>query len=235
MIDVTPFEKLGAFRNEWLDTHHHFSFADYHDPNRMGWGALRVWNDDEIEPGTGFGMHPHRDMEIVTYVRKGAITHRDSLGNEGVTQAGDVQVMSAGTGITHAEVNAGADKVVLFQIWILPDRRGVKPRWETRQFPKQARQGRLMALASGRPEDAAAGAMAIHQNAAILGATLAAGETLVHKLAPGRRAYLVPTVAGVTVNGVAVPARAGAAVAGEAELTIRAGQATEIIVADVPW
>ena len=218
MIDVTPFDKLGAFRNEWLDTHHHFSFADYHDPNRMGWGALRVWNDDEIRPGTGFGMHPHRD----------------NLGNEGVTQAGDVQVMSAGTGIMHAEVNAGAEMVVLFQIWILPDRRGVKPRWETRQFPRQTRQGRLVALASGRPEDAEAGAMTIHQNAAILGASLARGETLAHRLAPGRHAYLVPTAAALKVNGVDVPARAGAAITGESELTIQASQATEIIVADVP-
>ena len=233
MIDVTPFEKLGAFRNEWLDTHHHFSFADYHDPNRMGWGALRVWNDDEIEPGTGFGMHPHRDMEIITYVRRGAITHRDNLGNEGVTGPGDVQVMSAGTGITHAEVNAGSEKVVLFQIWIMPDRRGVKPRWETRQFPKHGRLGKLLPLASGRPEDAGAGAMMIHQNAAILGATLAAGETLVHKFAPGRKAYLVQTTGRLTVNGVDVPARAGVAVTGESALTIRADQPTEIIVADV--
>ncbi|MGQ0674523.1 MAG: pirin family protein [Rhodospirillales bacterium] len=231
MIDVRPFEKLGAFRNEWLNARHHFSFADYRDPERMGWGALRVWNDDQIAPGTGFGMHGHRDMEIVTYVRRGAITHRDNLGNEGVTAAGDVQVMSAGTGILHSEVNAGAEPCLLFQIWILPRSRGVKPRWETRRFPGAGRNGRLVALASGRAEDK--DAMAIHADAAILGATLGAGEAATHVLAPGRRAYIVPTLARLTINGVAVPARAGAAIADLPLITIQASQPTEIIVADV--
>lgn len=232
MIEVIPFESLGRFRNEWLNARHHFSFGEYMDPNRMGWGALRVWNDDQISPGTGFGMHGHRDMEIVTYVRKGAITHRDNLGNEGQTAAGDVQVMSAGTGIMHAEMNMGAEPCLLFQIWILPARKGVKPRWETRAFPRGSRQENLVPLASGRPGDQ--GAMMIHQDAAILGATLAGGESLTHRIAPGRHVYLVPTVGAVTVNGIEVPARAGAAIAGESELAIRAGQPTEIIVADVP-
>lgn len=231
MIEVRPFENLGKFRNEWLNARHHFSFADYHDPARMGWGTLRVWNDDQIAPGTGFGMHGHRDMEIVTYVRRGAITHRDDLGNAGVTAAGDVQVMSAGTGIMHSEVNLGAEPCLLFQIWIQPQRRGVKPRWETRQFPSGGRQGRLIALASGRPADA--GAMAIHADAAILGATLGAGEAVVHGLAAGRNAYVVPTLGAVTINGVEVPARAGAAIADEAEISIKASQPTEIVVADV--
>ncbi len=232
MIEVIPFEKLGAFRNEWLNARHHFSFGEYHDPTRMGWGALRVWNDDQIAPGTGFGMHGHRDMEIVTYVRRGAITHRDNLGNEGMTAAGDVQVMSAGTGIMHAEVNAGAEPCLLFQIWIQPKLRGVKPRWETRQFPRGERQGKLLPLASGRAEDT--GAMTIHADAAILGATLGAGQSVNHVLGTGRRAYIVPTQAGVTINGIEVPARAGAAVADEASIIIKASQPTEIIVADVP-
>src|SRR5262245_38355132 len=131
---VTPFEQLGRFQNDWLNARHHFSFGSYHDPDRMGWGALRVWNDDTIRPGTGFDPHPHQDMEIITYVRKGAITHRDNLGNEGRTEAGDVQVMSAGTGIVHAEFNLEKVETQLFQIWILPNRRGVAPRWETRRF-----------------------------------------------------------------------------------------------------
>jgi redox-sensitive bicupin YhaK (pirin superfamily) len=231
MIEVRPFEKLGAFRNEWLNARHHFSFADYHHPARMGWGTLRVWNDDQIAPGTGFGMHGHRDMEIVTYVRRGAITHRDNLGNEGVTAAGDVQVMSAGTGIMHSEVNCGAEPCLLFQIWIQPRRLGVKPRWETRQFPRGGRQGRLVALASGRPADA--GAMAIHADAAILGATLAGGESVAYTLAAGRRAYVVPTLGALAINGVEVPARAGAAIANETEIAIKASQPTEIVVADV--
>ena len=124
MIELRPFTTLGAANHGWLDAHHHFSFAEYHEPARMGWGALRVWNDDTIAPGTGFPTHPHRDMEIVTYVRTGAITHRDSLGNEGRTEAGDVQVMSAGTGIRHSEYNLEDVDTTLFQIWIMPDRDG---------------------------------------------------------------------------------------------------------------
>jgi quercetin 2,3-dioxygenase len=127
MIQLRPFDTLGAFRNEWLNAHHHFSFGGYHDTDRMGLGRLRVWNDDEVAPGTGFDPHPHRDMEIVTFIREGAITHRDNLGNEGRTEAGDVQVMHAGTGITHAEYNLEKVPTRLFQIWILPDRRGVAP------------------------------------------------------------------------------------------------------------
>lgn len=232
MIEVRPFDGLGHFRNEWLDTHHHFSFDTYVDRRRMGWGPLRVWNDDLIAPGTGFGMHGHRDMEIITYVREGAISHRDSLGNEGRTVAGDVQVMSAGTGIMHAEFNQDADPVLLFQIWIMPDRQGIKPRWETRQFPRQARHGRLTALASGRPGDT--DAIPIHQDAALLGANLAAGETVTYEMERGRRAYVVPTVAPVIINSVEVPPRAGVAIAGETTLRIQAMLPTELILADLP-
>ena len=136
MIQLRSFDSLGAFRNEWLNAHHHFSFGGYHDSQRMGLGGLRVWNDDEVAPGTGFDPHPHRDMEIVTYIREGAITHRDNLGNEGRTEAGDVQVMHAGTGIVHAEYNKEDVPTRLFQIWIMPDKRGVAPGWGTRSFPR---------------------------------------------------------------------------------------------------
>ena len=152
MIDIRPFSSLGAFRNEWLNARHHFSFGQYHDPQRMGLGALRVWNDDEVAPGTGFGAHPHKDMEIITFVRQGAITHQDSLGNEGATRAGDVQVMHAGTGITHAELNKESEATRLFQIWILPDETGVKPGWGAKEFPREPGQG-LQILASGRAAD----------------------------------------------------------------------------------
>ena len=165
MIEVRPFAGLGAFRNEWLDSHFHFSFAEYHDPERMGFGGLRVWNDDQIAPGTGFDPHPHRDMEIITYVRQGAITHRDSLGNEGRTEAGDVQVMHAGTGIVHAEYNRDDQPTTLFQIWIQPNRRGVAPGWETREFPKNG--GGFSVLASGRSGDAGSGALPLYADAAI--------------------------------------------------------------------
>ena len=234
MIEVRPRKDLGTFRNDWLESRFHFSFAAYHDPARMNWGALRVWNDDRVKAGNGFGMHPHRDMEIVTYVRSGAITHTDSLGNCGRTEAGDVQVMSAGTGITHAEHNLEDADTTLFQIWILPDARGHAPGWATRRFPKGADDGRLVVLASGRATDRGSGALPIHQDAAVLGATLRAGETVRHPLGPGRKAYLVPADGRVTVNGTALGPGDGAAIADESALAIIADSAAEIVLVDVP-
>ena len=149
MIDIRPFEGLAHRDHGWLDTRFHFSFADYHDPERMGWGRIRVWNDDKIAPKSGFPPHPHRDMEIITFVRTGAITHKDSLGNTGKTGAGDVQVMSAGTGVTHAEYNLEDEDTSLFQIWILPDRAGEAPDWGQREFPRGDRSGKFEVLASG--------------------------------------------------------------------------------------
>lgn len=231
MIDVRPFARLGAFQNEWLNTHHHFSFADYHDPARMGFGRLRVWNDDEIAAGTGFDPHPHRDMEIVTYVRTGAITHRDSLGNEGRTDAGDVQVMHAGTGIVHAEYNQAQTPTTLFQIWILPDRRGVAPGWDTSRFPNAG--GGLTVLASGRAADAARGALPLYADAALLAGTLTKGETVRVPLEAGRGAYLVPASGTVSVNGVAVGTRDGVAVRDEPALVITANDDAELVLVDV--
>lgn len=231
MIDVRPFARLGAYQNDWLNTHHHFSFADYYDPARMGFGRLRVWNDDEIAAGTGFDPHPHRDMEIVTYVRTGAITHRDSLGNEGRTEAGDVQVMHAGTGIVHAEYNLAPTPTTLFQIWILPDRHGVAPGWDTRRFPKLG--GGLSVLASGRDADAASDALHLYADAAVVAGTLAKGETVRVPLAAARAAYLVPASGSVSINGVAVGARDGVAVTGEPELVITANDDAEVVLVDV--
>jgi hypothetical protein len=231
MIEVRPFERLGRFDNDWLNARYHFSFSQYHDPARMGWGALRVWNDDRIRPQTGFPPHGHRDMEIITYVRSGRVTHRDHLGNEGVTEAGDVQVMSAGRGIQHEEWNQDDDAVELFQIWIVPNAGGVAPRWETRQFPKGDRAGQLVALASGRSGDE--GALMIHQDAAILGATLAAGQTVTHQLGGGRKAYLVAAKGRLKVNGKEAKARDGVAVTDEREITIEALEDSELLLADL--
>jgi len=155
MIELRPFEKLGKSDHGWLKANFHFSFADYRDPKRVHWGALRVWNNDRIAPDTGFPPHPHRDMEIVTYVIKGAVTHQDHLGNQGRTEAGQIQVMSAGQGIQHAEYNRETAETELFQIWILPNKQGVPARWETVQFPAEARDGKLVPLASGRGHEGA--------------------------------------------------------------------------------
>jgi redox-sensitive bicupin YhaK (pirin superfamily) len=173
MIELRPFDSLGGADHGWLKAKHHFSFADYRDPHRMNWGALRVWNDDAIAPNSGFPPHPHADMEIVTYVREGAITHQDSLGNVGRTEAGDVQVMSAGTGIVHAEYNREPGETRLFQIWIQPNRHGRTPQWGAKPFPKGDRAGRFVAMASG--DEADTEALPISADARVLGATLKAG------------------------------------------------------------
>lgn len=230
MIQVQPFASLGRFRNDWLDARYHFSFGDYRDPTRMGAGALRVWNDDAIAAGRGFDPHPHRDMEIVTFVREGAITHKDSLGNEGRTEAGDVQVMHAGTGIVHAEYNLEPGTTRLFQIWIIPGRRGVQPGWGTRKFPRQG--GGLVALADGRAV-ADGSALPLHADAAVLAATLEKGQAVTHALPPGRVAYLVPSSGRVTVNGTAVNTRDGATIADEGMLTITAEEDAEVVLVDV--
>jgi len=232
MIHVTPVERLGAFKNDWLDARHHFSFASYYDPARMGFGPLRVWNDDRIAAGTGFDMHGHRDMEIITYVRRGAITHTDHLNNIGRTAAGDVQVMSAGRGIMHAEHNRESETTELFQIWIEPARRGVAPAWAARQFPKDGRSGRLLPLASGRIRDE--GVLPIHQDATLFGASMAAGQGLEVDIEPGRIVYLVPSVGSLVINGVAVPHRAGVAIADETRLSISGPDAFDLVLADLP-
>ena len=230
MIDVRPFASLGHADHGWLNARHHFSFADYRDRARMGWGAIRVWNDDEIAARSGFPPHPHADMEIVTYVRDGAITHQDSLGNQGRTGAGDVQVMSAGTGVRHAEYNLEDEKTTLFQIWVETDRRGAEPSWGARQFPKDARAGGFVTLASGFEEDG--DALRINAAARVMGATLGEGESAVLTLDPARHVYLVPLGAAVEVNGRRAEPRDGVAVTGEARLEIRALGEAEIVLVD---
>jgi redox-sensitive bicupin YhaK (pirin superfamily) len=230
MIERRPFASLGGDKLDWLDTHHHFSFAGYHDPARMGWGALRVWNDDEIAAGTGFAPHGHADMEIITYVRRGAISHEDSLGNKGRTVAGDVQVMSAGSGIRHAEYNHESAPTRIFQIWIVPTRKGGSPSWGTRPFPEAGRAGRFVALASGDAADSEA--LPIRTDARVLGARLKAGESIEYALRPGRHAYLVPASGALTVNEVRIAEGDGAAIRDETLLRLTALDDTELVLVD---
>jgi redox-sensitive bicupin YhaK (pirin superfamily) len=230
MIERRPFNTLGGADHGWLKAKHHFSFADYQDPKRMNWGNLRVWNDDEIAPNTGFPPHPHANMEIITYVRTGAITHKDSMGNEGRTNAGDVQVMSAGSGVRHAEYNLENETTTLFQIWILPTRSGGQPGWGAKPFPKSDRSGRFVTLASGFENDN--DALPIRTDARVLGATLKAGETAEYALGEDRHGYLVPATGAVEVNGVRIDARDGAAIEKVATLTVKALEDSELVLVD---
>ncbi|AQS87682.1 pirin [Neoasaia chiangmaiensis NBRC 101099] len=229
MIEVRPFDKLGHANHGWLDAKHHFSFADYFDPQRVHWGSLRVWNDDTIAPGTGFGTHPHKDMEIITYVREGAITHQDNLGNRGRTEAGDVQVMSAGTGILHSEYNRERVTTRIFQIWIMPNQQGHKPSWGTKAFPKDERSGQFVILASGYEGD---DALPIHSDTRVLGATIKRGQKAEYKLGVDRLGYLVPATGSVEIEGKTVETRDGAAISDTGTLTVHALEDAEIVLVD---
>ena len=230
MIELRPFAELGGAQHGWLDTRHHFSFADYHDPARMHWGRLRVWNDDTIAPHSGFPAHPHRDMEIVTYVREGAISHQDSLGNRGRTEAGDVQVMSAGTGIVHSEYNLEDTATRIFQIWIIPDESGLPPAWGSKPFPRGERAGAFVTLASGLGD---ADALPIRADARLVAGTLLAGQSAEYALAAGRKAYVVPASGRLEVNGVSAAAGDGVAVRDEPLLRVRALEDSEVVLVDV--
>jgi redox-sensitive bicupin YhaK (pirin superfamily) len=232
MIERRPFHALAGDELSWLKARHHFSFADSTDEKNMGWGALRVWNDDEIAPQSGFPLHSHANMEIITYVREGAVSHQDSLGNHGRTEAGDVQVMSAGTGIQHAEFNLGDHPTRIFQIWIAPALRGGPPAWGTKPFPKRDRSGRWVVLASGFSVDHEA--LPIRTDARVIGATLKCGENLDYSLDISRHGYLVPAFGSLVVNGVRVYARDGAAIKDVAKIQITAIEDSELVLADVP-
>lgn len=230
MIEHRPFNSLGKADHGWLKGNFHFSFAEYFDSARMGWGALRVWNDDEIAGKSGFPPHPHRDMEIITYVREGAVTHEDNMGNKGRTSRGDVQVMSAGTGVRHSEYNLDDALLRMFQIWIIPDKPGGEPTWGARRFPEGDRAGRFVALASGFAEDA--DALPIRASARLLGASLKKGETATYTLDPTRHAYLVSSGGKLEVNGVVLENRDGAAVTGETELKVTALEDGDAVLVD---
>ena len=216
MIDIRPFARLGHADHGWLDTRHHFSFAQYHDPDRMGWGALRVWNDDVIAAKTGFPPHSHRDMEIITYVLEGAISHKDSLGNEGRTQAGEVQVMSAGSGITHSEFNLEGKPTHIFQLWIMPREAGGPPCWNSQNFAKDTADWQV--LASGFSDDEKA--LPLRADARVLGVDLKQGEPVTYAMKQGRTAYLVPATGSMTVNGQQAERRDGIAIVDEQSIEI---------------
>ncbi len=230
MIEVRPHNTLAHRDHGWLNTRYHFSFSDYYDPARMGWGKLRVWNDDIIASNSGFPPHPHSDMEIITFVRSGAITHKDSMGNIGKTGAGDVQVMSAGTGIMHAEYNLEEGDTTLFQIWIMPDRAGEKPDWGMREFPRGERAGQWVILASGDSESD--DSLPIRSDAKVLAATLPAGQTLAYEASPWRHQYLVPASGSIRVNGSVANAGDGIAITDEEDVRIEALEDAEIVLVD---
>ncbi|WP_158756194.1 pirin-like bicupin family protein [Dyella sp. S184] len=230
MLKIRPKETLETGDHGWLNARHHFVVAANGNPANSPLGALVVWNDDQIAPGTGFGRHSHADLEIITYVRQGVVTHEDSTGNVGHTVAGDVQVMSAGTGISHSERNHGELPLKLFQIWLLPRRRGGTPSWESRRFPKADRAGRLVTLASGDPQDTEA--LPIRADARVLGATLLAGTTVTHALGRFRHAYLAPSQGAVFVNGQRVAVGDGIAAIDELSLIITADEDAEFILVD---
>ena len=230
MIEHRPVSELGGGDLGWLKALHHFHIGNHGNPAHKALGNLYVWNDDELAPGTGFAPHRHRDVEIITYVREGYVSHRDSLGNEGRTEAGDVQVMSVGAGIEHAEVGAPDQRTKVFQIWLHPRVRGGEPRWGTKPFSKNDRAGRFMVLASGFAEDT--DALVIRADARVLGATLTAGQSLTYDMAPGRKAYLVATSGRITLNDLPLEARDGAAVRDERTLHIAALADTEIVLVD---
>jgi len=232
MIERRPFHDLSGEDIGWLKAKRHFSFGGSDDRTRQGWGALRIWNDDEIAPDAGFPPHSHANMEIITYVREGVVTHRDSLGNEGQTKAGDVQVMSAGTGIRHAEYNTEPVPALIFQIWIAPDAHGGPPTWGSQPFPRADRSGRFVAFASGFESDT--DALPIRARARVLGARLMVGQSIEYALGERRRAYLVPSSGTVDVNGVRIHARDGVAIKDVAVVRIAAIEDADVVMVDVP-
>lgn len=230
MIKLYKYENLGHVNHGWLDARHHFSFGSYRNPARLGFGDLIVINDDKVQAHKGFATHPHDNMEIITYVRSGAISHKDSEGNAGKTIAGDVQVMSAGTGIFHSEFNDESVDTTLFQIWIKPNKREVQPRWDARQFPKE--QGSLQMLVSGREEDQKHKPLFIYADAAIYGGNIKAGDGVEQSIK--HNAYILASKGSFEVNGTKMNKGDGAEVTSEKGLKIKALDDAEIIVIDVP-
>lgn len=232
MLQFYKKQDLGLVERDWLSSAHHFSFGHYYNPSRIHFGNLRVINDDVIKGGTGFDTHPHDNMEIITYVRKGAIIHRDSMGNEGTTGAGDMQVMSAGTGVAHSEHAAEGEDTELYQIWIFPKEKGVKPRWDQAEFPKAPVTTGLNLLVSGFEEDADKGALFIHQDAALYGGKMEKGTSLTHRPRTSRT-YALVAEGSVTLNGTTIEAGDGAEIQDEKEIILKADTDTEVVLIEV--
>lgn len=230
-IRVRRANERGHAQYDWLDTWHTFSFDTYYDPAHMGFSALRVINEDRVQPGQGFGMHGHRDMEIVTYVLEGALEHRDSLGTGSVLNPGEFQHMSAGTGIRHSEFNpSSTEPVHLYQIWLLPNRKGITPSYEQKAFSEAERRGRLRLVASPDSQD---GSLLIHQDARVYLSALDAGQEVTHELQPGRHTWLQVLRGSVDLNGQWLETSDGAAVSGETRLVIGASQPAEVMLFDL--
>ncbi len=232
MIKIYPYEQLGYANHGWLEARHHFSFAGYRNKERMNFGALRVINDDRIEAGQGFGTHPHENMEIITYVKKGAISHKDSLNNEGRTKAGDVQVMSAGTGVFHSEFNAENIDTELYQIWITPNEQNVHPRWKAKEFPKAPVASKLAVLVSGQAAHAGGDALFIHQDAAIYGGRMEKGASISQAIK--HQAYILVSAGEISIGGEVLKKGDGAEITGESEFSITALSDSEVLVIDAP-
>lgn len=232
MIKVNHYEALGRGDFGWLQARYHFSFSRYYDPARMGFGKLRVINDDRVKAGSGFDTHGHKDMEIVTFVRRGAITHRDSRGNEGRTEAGDVQVMSAGTGIHHSEFNRESEDTTLYQIWIEPREEGVEPRWEAARFAGRKAEGELPLLVSGRAEDTGKGALYIHQDASISGGLVEAGKEVSQPIRD--QAYLLVSDGEIEIGDERLRRGDSAEITELDSVTVKALSDAEVILIDVP-
>jgi len=231
MIVRRPSKERGHFDHGWLDTYHSFSFASYHDPAHMGFRGLRVINEDRVAPARGFGSHPHRDMEIITYVLSGALEHRDSMGNHGLIQPDEVQRMSAGTGVVHSEANPSrTEPVHLLQIWIEPSKDGIPPSYEQKTFPAADKRGRLRLVAA---PDGAEGAVTIHTDAKLYATLLDPDRTVEHTLAPGRHAWVHVVSGSIEVNGVALETGDGAAITSERALAITAAEPTEPLLFDL--
>jgi quercetin 2,3-dioxygenase len=231
MIIVRPGKERGHFDHGWLDTYHTFSFSQYHDPAQMGFRALRVINEDRVEPGAGFPPHSHRDMEIITYVLAGGLAHKDSMGNASTIRPGNVQRMSAGTGVTHSEYNGSDTEAVhLLQIWILPQTRNLPPSYEEKVFSAEDKQGRLRLVAS---EDARDGSARIHQDASVFASLLEPGQTVRHALAPARGAWIHLVSGAATVNGKLLATGDGAAIEHEPQIEIVATAPTELLLFDL--
>jgi len=231
MITVRKSSDRGHADHGWLLTYHSFSFADYYDPQQMGWGKLRVINEDRVQPGMGFGTHGHKDMEIISYVLEGELQHKDSMGNGTVIRPGDVQRMSAGTGVQHSEFNPSSRMLVHFlQIWIVPDRPGIEPGYEQKFFAPEDKHGRLRLVASRDGRD---GSVTIHQDAAVYASLLSSGEQVTHRLAAGRLAYLHLVRGAVSLNGMQLTSGDGAKIESEQELVVSANDDSELLLFDM--
>ena len=234
MIQIIKSNEHHKSEMDWLSTYYHFSFADYFDPQKMNYGPLRVFNDDTIQPATGFDFHPHNDMEIITYVIDGELEHQDSHGNQGTIRPGEIQVMTAGSGILHSERNHSNEKPLhLLQMWVVPDKKGLEPSWQQKEFSKEQRLDKLLQVVS--PLDSNKNdALTIHQNASFYVSNLTQGVEILHELQPGRKAYVFVISGQIKINDILMQTRDAAKIDEESKLSIKSEKQTELLLIDLP-